>query len=97
MIGTSPLYDTEKDGGVHAMLDGLLKSPEKFDRCMQHRLTYSLPLPSDNHNAGYLSIPMKTMYGYDVKSVDDPCVINPEKSARMAVHLVLPGATLINI
>ena len=40
---------------------------------------------------------MKMMYGYDVQSVDDPCVINPDKSAKMVVSLVLPGATFINI
>ena len=36
------------------------------------------------------------MYGYDVESVDEPCVINPDKSVKMAVRLMLPGATLIN-
>jgi len=40
---------------------------------------------------------MKTMYGYDVESIDDPCIINADKSMTMGTELFIPGATLINI
>ena len=40
---------------------------------------------------------MKTMYGYDVESIDDPCVANAEKSLLMAIELLAPGGSLINI
>ena len=40
---------------------------------------------------------MKTMYGYDVESLDDFCVIAADKSVTMASQLFVPGETLINI
>lgn len=40
---------------------------------------------------------MKTMYGYDVESIDDPCITNADKSISMGAELFVPGATLINI
>src|SRR5258708_1917033 len=42
-------------------------------------------------------MPMKTMYGYDVESLDDPCVIAADKSVTLAAQLFVPGETLINI
>jgi hypothetical protein len=40
---------------------------------------------------------MKTMYGYDVESIHDPCIEAAEKSTHMAVNLLLPGNSMINI
>ena len=43
---------------VHGMLDGLLKSPEKFDshsKMYATSIVLQFSLPSDNHDAGYLS------------------------------------------
>jgi hypothetical protein len=40
---------------------------------------------------------MKTMYGYDVESLDDSHVIAADKSVTMAAQLFVPGETLINI
>jgi hypothetical protein len=40
---------------------------------------------------------MKTMYGYDVESIDDPCIANAEKSVALGTPLFVPGATMINI
>src|SRR6267378_4171503 len=40
---------------------------------------------------------MKTMYGYDVDSLDDPCITNADKSITMGTGLFVPGASLINI
>lgn len=37
------------------------------------------------------------MYGYDVESIDDPYVTKPDQSMKIAVRLVTPGVTLINI
>ena len=42
---------------VHAMLDGLLKSPEKFEshnKMCANSLISGFSLPSDPHDAGYL-------------------------------------------
>ena len=84
---------------VHTMLDGLLKSPEKFEE--HNKMCATL-------NSGSfclliiirrlsVSIPMKMMYGYDVEALDDHCVITADKSVTMSVNLFVPGATLINI
>jgi hypothetical protein len=40
---------------------------------------------------------MKTMYGYDVESIDDPCVVAADKSVTLGAKLFAPGGTLINI
>jgi len=40
---------------------------------------------------------MKTMYGYDVESIDDPCITNADESITLGAKLFVPGATLINI
>ena len=37
------------------------------------------------------------MYGYDVDSLDDPCITNADKSITMGTGLFVPGASLINI
>ena len=40
---------------------------------------------------------MKTMYGYDVESIDDPCVTSADESITLGSPLFLPGASMINI
>jgi hypothetical protein len=40
---------------------------------------------------------MKTMYGYDVESVNDPCITNADKSIALGSPLLVPGASMINI
>jgi hypothetical protein len=40
---------------------------------------------------------MKTMYGYDVESLDDPGVAAADESIRLAAPLLVPGASMINI
>ena len=37
------------------------------------------------------------MYGYDVESIDDPCVTNAEKSLALGIELLVPGRSLIDI
>jgi len=40
---------------------------------------------------------MKTMCGYDVESLDDPCITNADKSITMGVALFVPGGSLIKV
>jgi hypothetical protein len=40
---------------------------------------------------------MLTMYGYDVKSIDDPCIAAANNATVIAAGLAVPGASLINI
>jgi hypothetical protein len=40
---------------------------------------------------------MKTMYGYDVESINDPCVTSADKSVTLGAPLFFPGETLINV
>jgi hypothetical protein len=39
---------------------------------------------------------MKTMYGYDVESLNDSCVAGADKKVTMTARLFKPGETLIN-
>jgi hypothetical protein len=39
---------------------------------------------------------MKTMYGYDVKSIDDPFVTGADKSVTLGLDFLVPNASLIN-
>ena len=39
---------------------------------------------------------MKTMYGYDVKSIDDPFVTGADKSVTLGLEFLVPNASLIN-
>jgi hypothetical protein len=40
---------------------------------------------------------MKTIYGYDVESIDDLYIAKADKSFTMGLQLLLPGASMINI
>lgn len=40
---------------------------------------------------------MSTMYGYEVKSIDDPCIAAADKSIVLGAHLGLPGSSIANI
>jgi hypothetical protein len=40
---------------------------------------------------------MKTMYGYDVESIEDPCVTSADKSITLGAPLFLPGGSFINV
>jgi len=37
------------------------------------------------------------MYGYEAKSLEDPCVVAADESAVIGASLLLPGANFINI
>jgi hypothetical protein len=40
---------------------------------------------------------MATMYGYDVKSLNDPFIEVAERGQRLGNGLLVPGATLLNV
>lgn len=44
-----------------------------------------------------ISIPIVTMYGYDVKSFKDPVIASVDESITLSVALVAPGGCLMNI
>ncbi|KAF4620344.1 hypothetical protein D9613_001208 [Agrocybe pediades] len=67
---------------VRAMLGGLLNSPEDFDA----------------HNKKLnISIPMASMYGYEVDSLEDPCVLAADESLLLGGSLLLPGGNFLDI
>ncbi|KAF9553641.1 cytochrome P450 [Agrocybe pediades] len=67
---------------VHEMLQSLLERPKEFD---------------DHNKILSISIPLSSMYGYDVKSLDDPCIQAAEKSTNTGAILLLPGNSFVNI
>ncbi|PPQ97018.1 hypothetical protein CVT26_001123 [Gymnopilus dilepis] len=67
---------------VRDLLRGLLITPERFG---DHSMMFAA------------SIPMETMYGYNVKSLEDPLVQAAHTSINLATTLLLQGSTLINI
>lgn len=40
---------------------------------------------------------MAAMYGYDVKSPQDPCIVAADKSLTLGLQLIAPGGSLINV
>ncbi|PPQ73041.1 hypothetical protein CVT26_014659 [Gymnopilus dilepis] len=67
---------------THDMLGRLLRDPEHFE---EHNKMLSI------------SLPMATMYGYNVQSFDDPCIVAADESTRLGTSLVIPGGTWINV
>ncbi|KAF8973003.1 cytochrome P450 [Flammula alnicola] len=73
-------YRPVQNQKVHKLLTGLMETPEKLEN---HCKMFSV------------SIPMTTMYGYEVDSLDDPLVSVADQSNILAGRLLAPGATLI--
>ncbi|KAF8889559.1 cytochrome P450 [Gymnopilus junonius] len=67
---------------THEMLHRLLEDPDNFE---EHNKMLSI------------SIPMMTMYGYEVKSFQDSCIVAADESLRLGASLLLPGGTWINV
>ncbi|KAF9479967.1 cytochrome P450 [Pholiota conissans] len=67
---------------INDLLQGLLVSPERFE---EHNKTFST------------SIPLASMYGYDVDTLDHQWVKLADESLLMGAKLLLPGASLINV
>jgi len=43
-----------------------------------------------------VAIPLSSMYGYDIKTLDDPCIKAADESTTEAASLLLPG-NLVNV
>ncbi|PPQ81712.1 hypothetical protein CVT25_013442 [Psilocybe cyanescens] len=67
---------------VRNLLQGLLGTPERFEA---HSKMFSA------------SLTISMMYGYEVKSVDEPCVTVADEAIMLGTRLLVPGASLINI
>ncbi|KAH9477561.1 Cytochrome P450 monooxygenase 208 [Psilocybe cubensis] len=67
---------------VHQALGGLLSDPNDF---------------AYHNKMLAIAIPMASMYGYDVQSPKDPCIIAADKSLNLSIQLIAPGGSLINI
>ncbi|PPQ76076.1 hypothetical protein CVT26_004597 [Gymnopilus dilepis] len=68
----------------------------KKTREMLHRLLED-PANFDEHSRLLsISVPMITMYGYEVESFQDPCVVAAEESVQTGGDLLLPGRSWIN-
>ncbi|KDR69754.1 hypothetical protein GALMADRAFT_77060 [Galerina marginata CBS 339.88] len=74
-------YHPQQIEKVHNLLQGLLDSPAEFDH---HNKMLSI------------SIPMATMFGYDVKSIDDPCIFAADQSILLGARLLLPGSSYMS-
>lgn len=37
------------------------------------------------------------MYGYDITSLDDPCILVTDETVRLGAPLFVPGGTLVNV
>ncbi|KAF8957569.1 cytochrome P450 [Flammula alnicola] len=78
----APKYHPIQLDKVKQFLRGLLESPERFE---DHSKLFSV------------SIPMSTMYGYNVESLDDRCIEAADESVVLGTSLILPGASLVNV
>ncbi|KAF9045269.1 cytochrome P450 [Panaeolus papilionaceus] len=67
---------------THDMLAGLLDTPERFD---EHNKILSL------------SIPLTTMYGYEVKSLDDPVIVAADMNIELGAKVISPGGSFANV
>ncbi|KAF8889555.1 cytochrome P450 [Gymnopilus junonius] len=64
------------------MLLQLLVDPQNFE---QHNKMFSI------------SVALITMFGYEIKSLEDPCIVAAEESIRLAGPLLFPGGSWLNI
>ncbi|PPQ68463.1 hypothetical protein CVT24_005560 [Panaeolus cyanescens] len=76
------MYHPIQSRKVHDMMAGLLDSPERLE---EHNKMLSI------------SIPLTTMYGYEVKSLDDPVIVAADRSVELGLKVVALGGSLVNI
>ncbi|KAF9553649.1 cytochrome P450 [Agrocybe pediades] len=67
---------------VCEFLQDLMVTPEQFH---EHSKKLSI------------AIPLSTMYGYDITSLDDPCIAAADESALLGGKLLAPGQNFIDI
>ncbi|PPQ81933.1 hypothetical protein CVT25_013781 [Psilocybe cyanescens] len=75
-------YETIQMEKTRQLLRGLLDAPKEFEA---HSKLFSIGLA------------MSMMYGYEVKSIDDPVIAVAEEGNILAARLIVPGGSLINI
>lgn len=44
-----------------------------------------------------ISIPLTTMYGYEVESLDDPAIVAADKSVELGLKVVAIGGSFVNL
>ena len=77
-----------------------LLDPQNFS---QHNKLYVLSTDHGyipvlrSHLRTSISIPMAAMYGYEVNSLEDPCIAAAEEGLLLGSALLFPGATWINV
>ncbi|KAH9478398.1 Cytochrome P450 monooxygenase COX2 [Psilocybe cubensis] len=67
---------------VRQLLQGLFNTPEKFEA---HSKMFST------------SLTISLTHGYEIKSIDEPCVTMADEALLMGVRLLVPGASLMNV
>ncbi|KAF9485765.1 cytochrome P450 [Pholiota conissans] len=80
-LDTMSTHEPIQSRRVHLMLKGLLDDPDNL---------FTL------HKVLSMSIPLEFMYGYDVKSVDDPFITQAERALNISAEYFHPESTLIN-
>ncbi|KDR82184.1 hypothetical protein GALMADRAFT_135544 [Galerina marginata CBS 339.88] len=75
-------YERVQIKKIHEMLQNLLETPADFE---------------DHNKMFSISLPMMTMYGYEVNSFADPCIVAADRSIVLGTELLIPGASLINV
>ncbi|KAF4621051.1 hypothetical protein D9613_001199 [Agrocybe pediades] len=78
----APKYHPIMIQKAHEMLRNLLDKPEDFD---------------DHNRLLSISFPLSAMYGYNAKSLNDPCVKIADDIATTAASLLLPGGNFVDI
>uniref|UniRef100_A0A8H7XVA8 Cytochrome P450 n=1 Tax=Psilocybe cubensis TaxID=181762 RepID=A0A8H7XVA8_PSICU len=80
-IHAATQYEPIQTRKVRDLLQKVLDRPDKFS---EHNKWFST------------AVTMSAMYGYEVKSVDDPCVALADEALRLIAQLIHPGGSLIN-
>uniref|UniRef100_A0A8H8CKD5 Cytochrome P450 n=1 Tax=Psilocybe cubensis TaxID=181762 RepID=A0A8H8CKD5_PSICU len=75
-------YEPVQAKHVRNLLQNILDSPARFH---DHNKLYSA------------AITLSAMYGYEVKSIDDPCVTLADEALRLTSQLITPGGSIINV
>ncbi|PPQ81931.1 hypothetical protein CVT25_013779 [Psilocybe cyanescens] len=75
-------YESIQMAKVRQLLQGLLDTPKEFDI---HNKMFSV------------SLTMSMMYGYEVESVQDPCVTMADLALTIGARLSVPGGSMLNV
>lgn len=96
-------YQTLQLEKAQQLLQGLLDTPKEFEehsKMYLSRAFWSFFMAASSHELFTrfsISLTMAMMYGYDVKSIEDPVISLAEEALALGTQLLTPGGTLINI